>query len=306
MKKVALISTLLLLTSCSIFSSQENEDLELQLEVQKEIVENKINTLNEIKQDAKEKAEVCIPTSETKIYAYMYHYIRKNIDTPQETFYNNVTIVEDFEEQMERVKELEDEWLIKTVFSSELEIFAKEWCYPNKNIVVLFSDDGWDDTYKNLFPIVTANKVKFNVAIITWNTKTEEDRYFNFMTEKEVKEMAESEFTEIVSHSVSHWDLRLFWEKGLQKEVCESKTELEELGIKTNTFIYPAWKYNQNVIKMLRNCWYDNAFTTINWINNAEDYDDDKYELKRIRVLRSSTAESLFKYFKPEEKWESK
>lgn len=305
MKNYLVILISLILVSCSPFWWKNDEELELKLEKQKEIVELKLDTLNEIKKDIEEEKEeeICIAPEDTKIYAYMYHYIRKNIDSPRETFYNNVTVIKDFEDQMKEVAKLENEWKLKTIFASELDGFATEWCYPNKNIVLLFSDDGWDDTYKNLFPIVKENKVKFNIWIIAWNTK-EEERYFNFMTKSEVKEMSDNEFIEIVSHSFEHNDLRFIWDWLLEKEVCQSKKAFEEMWIKTDTFIYPAWKYDNDVIKMLRDCGYKNAYTTVNWINNAVDYEDDKYELKRIRVLRNSSVNSLFNYFNKVEEWE--
>lgn len=308
MKNYLVILMSFILVSCSMFSWKDEEELELKLEKQKEIVELKLETLNEIKKDIEDEKEaekkVCVSPQDVKIYAYMYHYIRKNIDSPKESFYNNVTVIKDFEKQMKEVAKLENEKKIKTIFASELDDFASEWCYPNKNIVLLFSDDWWDDTYKNLFPIVKENKVKFNIWIIAWNTRKDWERYFNFMTKSEVKEMSDNNFTEIVSHSYEHNDLRFIWDWLLKKEVCESKKVFEEMWIKTDTFIYPAWKYNSDVIKMLRNCWYKNAYTTINWVNNAINYEDNKYELKRIRVLRNSSVNSLFNYFNKEEEWE--
>jgi hypothetical protein len=86
--------------------------------------------LNEIKKDIEDEKEaekkVCVSPQDVKIYAYMYHYIRKNVDSPKESFYNNVTVIKDFEKQMKEVAKLENEKKIKTIFASELDDFASE------------------------------------------------------------------------------------------------------------------------------------------------------------------------------------
>jgi peptidoglycan/xylan/chitin deacetylase (PgdA/CDA1 family) len=186
----------------------------------------------------------------------MYHYIRdKNWDKADAGFIRNAVITENFDAQMKKFSELEKNEKIKIIFLSDLEKYQKENCYPHKNLVVLTSDDGWDDNYINLYPIAKKYNTKFHLSIIS--NYTQEKRYDNFMTKAEVQEVSRDDNFEIIGHTFAHVDLRNLNDFYLSRELCTSKESLEKLtNTKINTIIYPAGKYDANTIKKSQECGY--------------------------------------------------
>lgn len=242
----------------------------------------------------------CISKTDITLYAYMYHYVRdRDWDGKDAGHINNVVYTDNFKVQMDKFKKLEDDGQISIVLNSEFDFYSDSHCFPNKNIVMLISDDWWDDNYTRLFPIAKEKWVKFNLAIISDFTKEEWKRHYNFMTKEEVKEVSDHEDFEILSHTKTHPDLRYYSEKGQRDQICGSKDDLEELIWKGVTgFVYPAWKYDDISLKLLKECGYDYAYTTQKWTNNMHRLVTYPYELKRIRVGNHTTSDSLIQYFK--------
>lgn len=239
----------------------------------------------------------CVAVDDTSVYIYMYHYIRdRDWDDPNASFIQNAVITENFDAQLEAFEQLQSEEKIKIIFLSELENFQASNCFPHKNIVVLTADDGWDDNYINLFPIVIKHNLKFHLSIIS--DYTQQERYDNFITLWELTEITDSPNFEIIGHTFRHLDLRDLSDYYLEREVCQSKKDLEAfIGKSINTLVYPAGKYNVSVMDKAKECWYSYALTTKGGVNNVWDLAETPFELKRIRVSRSSSIDSLMKYF---------
>lgn len=241
--------------------------------------------------------KTCISKEEVKVYTYMYHYIRdKNWDKADAGFIRNAVITENFDAQMKKFSELEKNEKIKIIFLSDLEKYQQENCYPHKNLVVLTSDDGWDDNYINLYPIAKKYNTKFHLSIIS--NYTQEKRYDNFMTKAEVQEVSRDDNFEIIGHTFAHVDLRNLNDFYLSRELCTSKESLEKLtNTKINTIIYPAGKYDANTIKKSQDCGYVYWFTTKPGVNSINNLENIPFELKRIRVSRDTKVQSLIQYF---------
>jgi peptidoglycan/xylan/chitin deacetylase (PgdA/CDA1 family) len=106
-------------------------------------------------------------------------------------------------------------------------------------------------------------KHKFHLSIIS--NHTQENRYDNFMTQAEVIEVSNHTNFEIIGHTFAHPDLRNLNEYYLNRELCESKLDLEEMTKSPiNTIIYPAGKYNYKTIEKAKECGYSYGFTTQN------------------------------------------
>lgn len=296
---ITIIFIILFLGSCTKINNddiieKENHNLSMNQNVIWKKIDNVINPNIWDKTDQ----ITCIENKEDiKIYTYMYHYIRnRNWDKSDAWFINNAVITENFEIQMQKFQELEQSWIIKIIFLSELEEYQKNNCFPNKNIVILTSDDGWDDNYINLYPIAKKYNIKFHLSIISNNVR--EKRFDNFITQSELIEISNDDNFEIIWHTYTHIDLRNLNDYYLNRELCESKISLENItNTQLNTIIYPAWKYNSKTIKKSQECWYKYGFTTQNWIITVKDLDNSPLKLKRIRVSRSTTVNALTHYF---------
>ena len=93
-------------------------------------------------------------------------------------------------------------------------------------------------------------------------------------------------------------DLRNLNDYYLSRELCASKETLELMtNTKINTLIYPAGKYNKNTINKAKTCGYRYGFTTQPGANSIQQLENNPFELKRIRVSRDTTIESLTQYF---------
>lgn len=243
------------------------------------------------------ESKECIDKSEVSVYIYMYHYIRnKNWDKPNANFIQNAVITENFEAQMQEFQKLQSKGKIKIIFLSELEKLQTKNCLPHKNLVILTADDWRDDNYINLFPIVKKYNLKFHLSIISDFIK--EDRYSNFMTKSELKEISNNSNFEVIWHTFQHLDLRNMSDYYLKREICQSKINLEQFTGKTiNTLVYPAGKYNKSVIQKAKECWYKYALTTKGGVNAFSELLSSPFELNRIRVSRSSTVASLIEKY---------
>jgi len=134
--------------------------------------------------------------------------------------------------------------------------------------VCLTFDDATYDFYHFLFPILKRLKMRALVAVptkfiqnsttldpeerlsIPYSTAMKDDIYrlhCPFCTWQELREMAQSGFVEIASHSVHHQNL-LTPGLDLDLEIKGSKQILEEqLQVPVRTFVYPLGKFNRSI-----------------------------------------------------------
>ncbi|ADN09609.1 polysaccharide deacetylase [Sulfurimonas autotrophica DSM 16294] len=164
--------------------------------------------------------------------------------------------------------------------SNDLEIFEQHLAYISKNFTTLFPtldelpkkpiclvfDDGYYDFYKFIYPLLKKYNLKALLAVtpkyilddtdkddalrlgFEHNDLFKEYKNATFCTYKELQEMSQSSFVQVVSHSYSHKNL-LENDVDLEKELLKSKELIEQkLGTKVESFVYPFGKYNQKVL----------------------------------------------------------
>lgn len=234
-----------------------------------------------------------------KIYTYMYHYIRPdNWEQKSWTIYKNSVLPQEFDKHMQILNKLQKEWKIYIAFLWELQQFQTQRCFPNKNIVVMTADDWWYDNYANLFPTIKKYNIKFNLWLIYNNIGKWNTHIGPFMSENEIKTMFKSGLINISSHSLSHQDFRSLDNSQTENEMCDSKSKLEQMfSIRINSFIYPAWQiWWHSSTELIRKCWYYYGIWTKYGIMDLEHLKANYFNLKRIRVSRSSDTNKLFNF----------
>ncbi|HVM33679.1 MAG TPA: polysaccharide deacetylase family protein [bacterium] len=125
---------------------------------------------------------------------------------------------------------------------------------PRKPLILTF-DDGYEDNYFNLFPILKRRGVKAVVYVLgdrsirrnEWDILQGEPA-LNLLTDEQVVEMGRSGFVEIGSHSMTHAKLTELPGEVLRRQVEDSKKSLEKLlGTPVGSFAYPYGYVNPAV-----------------------------------------------------------
>lgn len=213
--------------------------------------------------------EPIVPREIEGVPVLMYHSIAiekgNPIRLPKETL----------EEQMAYLKEND---YITLTLDELYSYYEKKLTVPDKAVVLTF-DDGYEDNYTNMYPILKKYGFKATIFVIT-DTIDKDPQY---LTSAQLKEMNKNGI-DIESHTVTHRDLNTLSNDEQLKELQNSKSTLEKtLNKKINFVAYPSGKYNDYTITAAENAGYIMGFTT----DGRWSYQD-KGLLKLDRVYISS------------------
>ena len=143
-----------------------------------------------------------------------------------------------------------------------------------RNRALLTFDDGYDDLYTELLPLVAERGLKplvFLVANPEFETNAWDHRRGlrrrNLLTTAQIREM-QAHGVEFGSHTVNHRWLPECSDADLQHEIGDSKKMLEDrLGAPIRTFAYPFGGVDQRVRAAVAEAGYDLAFTVMPGLN---------------------------------------
>ena len=106
--------------------------------------------------------------------------------------------------------------------------------------VILTFDDGYDNNYTQLYPILQKYHVKATIFVITG--KVDKNRY---LTREQIREMASSGLVSIESHTVTHPDLTTLSEDELAYEYAQSRLDIARMTGRIPTVVcYPSGENN--------------------------------------------------------------
>ncbi len=158
----------------------------------------------------------------------------------------------------------------------------------SKKPIILTFDDGYQDFYDNVWPLLQKYHAKA-VAFVIVNALDKP----GYLTKAEVKTMADSGLVEIGSHTLNHIDLAGQPEKRLKIEINDSKTELEKIiNQPVVSFCYPSGRYDQNAIKEVEVAGYSFATTTHGGLANLAQ----PFWLKRLRMAPGTDISKILTY----------
>ena len=143
-----------------------------------------------------------------------------------------------FEKQMRYIRENG----VDTVFSSEIPSRLQNGQLAN-TICVTF-DDGYEDVYKNAYPILKSLAMKATGFLITseigGSYTNSEGRSFPLLKRNQIEEMLESGLIEFAPHGHTHRKLHGLDAQEQEKEIISSRDEVKSLtGFDPRVFAYP-------------------------------------------------------------------
>ncbi|MEG2645755.1 MAG: polysaccharide deacetylase family protein [Clostridia bacterium] len=280
-KKGVLILLILLLIITDfvvvfIFKGKTRKNVDIYNDIKLEEKNNKENDkmLNIVQE------EVVPKEIKASVPIFMYHFILDDYGNYPDK--ENFLKVETLEEQLKYISENN----YQTIFVNELDKL-----YNYTKPVALTFDDCFVYFYNNAFPLFRKYKQKATLNII-YNYINGE----NYLTEAQIKEMIDSGFISIESHTLTHADLVMSNADKRRSEILSSKEKIEnKFAINLTTMCYPYGKYNQDIINITKEKYkYGLAMSGGMYYSNKHDL----YNIPRIYANRSMPLTTYISYLK--------
>ena len=159
-----------------------------------------------------------------------------------------------------------------------------------KKPIILTFDDGYEDNYLNLLPLLKKHQAKAVIYCLgdrsiqsnIWDEKLGEPRA-NLMNDSQIKECHDSGLIEIASHGLKHQHLPSLNVADADEEFKLSKKNLEQLiNEKIVSFAYPYGDYGEREEVMAYEAGYDFAIGTV---NGPLKLTDNYYAIRRIQIF---------------------
>jgi peptidoglycan/xylan/chitin deacetylase (PgdA/CDA1 family) len=191
-------------------------------------------------------------------------------------------------------------WVDKDVFAAEMRALRKAgytavtlgqawsgWRHggplPKRPIVISF-DDGYLSHYTHAKPVL--RKLGWP-GVLNLEIKSIGP---GGLTEHQIRSLMNAGW-EIDSHTLTHPDLTTLEDAALDRELRDSRKELQErFGVKADFFAYPAGRYDDRVEAATKAAGYKAAVTVDEGIARGR---DDAFALPRVRVNASDTPVTL-------------
>ncbi len=208
------------------------------------------------------------------VYTLMYHLIMEEPLTESET--DLYVRPSEFDEHL-------------TAFESKgLQYkFAYEYDDKDRNSVFLTFDDGYEDNYTNMFPILKAHNAKATIFVITDMIDTE-----GYLTTEQIREMAQSGLVYFGSHTKTHRFMSGLTPDEIRAEAVESIHRIEAVtGQYCTAIAYPSGKYSTEAIDIISE-YFDFAFIQQPAVPAGY---NGYYTIPRVYAARNMTGETLMK-----------
>ena len=158
---------------------------------------------------------------------------------------------------------------------------------PEKPIVLTF-DDGYEDNFTEMLPILEAHNMTAVVYVVT--NFIGKPGYLNFSQLKEMQKRG----IEIGSHTADHIPLDKAGEKVLNGQVHAAKQFLDWSELETiYTFSYPNGAFNDRLIEYLKK---ENFLTAVTGEAGLNNFETDTFKLKRVHIRQPRLGITEFKF----------
>ncbi len=202
----------------------------------------------------------------------MYHYV-EYVQDPGDFIRKRLDVTPDtFEKELKDLQEAQYE----TYFVKDIPpLIGGESQLSPKGIVLTF-DDGYEDFYAVAFPLLKKYNVKATIYIVNHFIGRK-----GYMTQKEIEEIIASRLVEVGAHTLDHIGLKGVSKATLEKQIVESKKELEDrFDINISTFAYPYGSFDTAAVSAVQEASFSAAVSVIPGVYHSE---ESLFYLSRIR-----------------------
>jgi len=150
-------------------------------------------------------------------------------------------------------------------FVTATEMLAFE---PVSRHVCLTFDDGYEDNYTHLFPLLKTYQAKATIFAAQRSVFPGKP----MLTNAQIREMSDSGLVEFGGHTLNHVALPTLDDETAEQEIREGKAWIEHVtGKPCTSFAYPFGKYTQRDVEILKRLGFTCAFTCDKGIRRIED-----------------------------------
>ncbi len=222
-----------------------------------------------------------IPTQIVQVPILIYHYV-EYVKDERDTIRKSLSITPHvFENQIKTLVKAKYHFITARALGEYLEGSKN---LPQNPIILTF-DDGYEDFYTDIFPILH----KYHV-VATQYLISDFINQPNYMSEEQIKEIRTSGLVEFGSHTMFHPNLASLDRDRARKEIEKSKEKLEKLlSLPVVSFAYPYGGYNDQTPKLVKDAGYKTAVSTKGGVKVGQ---ENKYVLFRIHP-RNRTGQDL-------------
>ena len=178
----------------------------------------------------------------------MYHYIR-DASAESQLGQNLSVHPTNFDAQLKHLKDNDYETMKMEDLADPKRVTISKIIAENKKPIVLTFDDGYSDAYTAAFPAL--KKYGFTGTFFIIENYTGKDIYISSAQIDEMKKAG----MEIGSHTLSHPDLTKISAADANSQIVDSKNGY-------TIFCYPAGKFNDAVVALVKEAGYKVAVTT--------------------------------------------
>lgn len=222
--------------------------------------------------------------SNWQVPVLMYHYVEIVTDT-RDTIRQSLDIQPQiFEQQLKTLQKAGYTFLTAADLAAIIDCQAP---MPEKPILLTF-DDGHRDFYTDVLPILERYQAKATVYVISSFIGGSD-----FMTADQVRSLQQHPLVEIGSHTVHHKALKGLPFATVEKEVFDSKQQLESnYQLSIVSFAYPDGSYDAQAENLVRQAGYHTAMATTKGESLNQ---DSRFHIHRLRP-GNLTGEALLNF----------